>query len=241
MRYSTANFPASKPAHSELGPSASDKWMVCPAWRRFTQVIPKAPSGKAAEEGTEAHALLEAVLVGRIASVEHANMEMAKHVQSCADWVYAQSGIVHPEVEVDYGEEFGYVNLFGTSDIIIEHKEHLTVGDLKYGFGLVEAEDNSQMMIYLVGAVARFGEREKYRLVILQPRGNHFKGPIREVWVPHAELLVFKSKLAAAIADSYTNKPPVVGAHCRNYCAALATCSGVKEHAVRLFKSTDHG
>lgn len=223
----------SKPDHSELSPSASDKWMVCPAWRRLTAPLPKTSSA-AADEGTEAHALFEAMILNQ--RWESKNTEMLDYIGSCIDWVAEQEGTVHSEMELDYGEEFGYVNLFGTADLIIDHPNQLTVGDLKYGFGIVEAEANSQMMIYLVGAVAKFGPRQSYRLVILQPRANHFKGPIREVTVTPEELEAFKAKLQAAIADSYTNKPPVVGAHCRKYCAALAICPGVKAHAIKLFK-----
>lgn len=240
MRNYMPTSTTSKPAHSELGPSASDKWMSCPAWRRFTVALPKQASSAAADEGTMAHAVLESVLSEKIKVVEHPDLDVTRHIQSVADWVYRQKGVVHPEVEVDYGEEFGYVGLFGTSDIVIVHRSHLTVGDLKYGFGLVEVENNTQLMIYLVGSVAKFGKRKKYRLVILQPRGDHFKGPIREVWVTHAELEEFKLRLSQAIADSYSNKPPVVGPHCRKYCAALAVCPGVKEQSIRMFKESSH-
>lgn len=187
-----------------------------------------------------AHAVLEGVLSGKVKVVEHSDPDVTRHIQSVVNWTYNQKGTVHPEVEMDYGEEFGYVGLFGTSDIVIVHRFHLTVGDLKYGFGLVEVENNTQMMVYLVGAVAKFGKRKKYRLVILQPRGDHFKGPIREVWITHDELEAFKLKLNEAIADSYSNKAPVVGPHCRKYCAALAICPGVKEHSIRLFKESSH-
>jgi hypothetical protein len=207
--------------------------MLCPAWRRLTVPLPKTSSA-AADEGTEAHALFESMILMK--RVDCKNMEMFDYVGSCVDWVADQPGIIHAEMELDYGEEFGYVNLFGTADLIVDHPDCLTVGDLKYGFGIVEAEANSQMMIYLVGAVAKFGPRSSYRLVILQPRANHFKGPIREVIVTPEELDAFKAKLQAAIADSYTNKPPVVGAHCRKYCAALTICPGVKAHVIKLFK-----
>ena len=227
--------------HSELPPSSADKWMVCPAWRRLNAPLPRGKSSAAADEGTQAHALLENALAYKREEVQfNANPEMAKHIDNVMIWVKKQKGQVLAETQVDFGQAFGYVGLFGTSDIVIVHDNHITVADLKYGFGLVEVEDNPQLMLYLVGAVAKYGERKSYRLVILQPRGDHFKGPIREVKVTKIQLKQFKVKLEKAIADSYTNKPPVVGAHCRKYCNALGVCPGVKEHALRLFKETAH-
>ena len=145
--------------HSELGPSAADKWLVCPAWRRFTVGLPKTSSA-AADEGTQAHSYLESALRNKADKISGTDLKMSELLQPCLDWALQQKGIINPEVELDYGEEFGYTGLFGTADMVIDHEESLTIVDLKYGFGLVEVGANPQMMIYLVGAVAKFGERK---------------------------------------------------------------------------------
>ena len=226
--------------HSELSPSSSDKWMVCHAWRRLNVGIVEPPSSAAAEEGTQAHALLENILNYHHRDWVYSPKDpiMGGHIEGVMRWVRRQKGTIVSEGQIDFGSEFGYVGLFGTADVVIVSPNQLTVCDLKYGRGLVEVEDNSQLMIYLLGAIAKYGKRKKYRIVIMQPRADHFKGPIRQVVVPATKLNKFKVELQKAIAGNYANSPPTIGPHCRKFCKALAVCPGVRNHAMKLFKET---
>lgn len=237
--------PSKAPAHSELPPSSANKWFKCHAWLTLTRALPpemKSGTSAAAEEGTRAHTHLEEHLTGicDLSTVKEAGM--FDHLMPCVEWAERtaeeEGGELHTESRVDYGEYFGYVGFTGTVDLLIESPETLVIGDLKYGKGLVEVPNNLQMMCYLVGAVHRYGPRDSYRLVILQPRGNHPQGPIREWELTHEQFLGFAKELEAAIAANLNGGKATVGPHCREYCNVLPVCPAARQHSLRLFTNT---
>jgi hypothetical protein len=158
-----------------------------------------------------------------------------------AEWMQDQPGDLYPESRVDFGGQFGYEGLFGTSDAIIVTKAMIHVADLKYGKVWVDVVKNTQLMIYLSGAVALHGKRKKYRLTIAQPRATA-KGAFRSYDLPHSELERFNVELEKAIGANYKrSSKPAAGDHCRNYCPALGTCPAVKEKAIQIFRETPIG
>lgn len=229
------------PAHSELPPSSSDKWLNCHAWFRLTRGL-ESESSTAAEEGTLAHHHFEEHLSGIQGLDNLDNEEMQDGLLSCTEWVEAQveevDGELHTELRVDFGEQFGYVGLSGTADVIIASEKELMVADLKYGLMPVEVEENTQLLTYLVGAIHRFGPRKTYRLAILQPRGRHPKGPIRTWRVSKKRVAEFEEQLKTAIHGNYNGGSAVVGSHCRNYCLAAPVCPALADHSLRLFRET---
>lgn len=223
-------------SHSELPPSSADKWFFCHGWRRMVAGIEDQPS-EAAELGTRAHSWLADHLLG-IGQIENCpDPEMYDYLSSCIAWVEDQPGALHVEQSVDYGAPFGYVDLTGTADIILEAVDHLTIGDLKYGFGLVEVEYNLQLLIYLWGAVQKYGARPQYQIVILQPRAWHKDGPIRPFWISHEDLIKFSRDLEKAIAANYhPRSKPTVGDYCRKFCRAFGRCPAAAAHSLSLFQ-----
>jgi hypothetical protein len=199
-------------------------------------------SSAAAEEGTQAHELLEDHLAGRKNLADQPNSEMVDHLWGCADWIQSQvekrDGVLHCEVRVDFGEKFGFVDLTGTSDIVIVSEDSILIADLKYGFGQVEVQNNTQLLTYLVGAVHLFGPRPNYEIAVLQPRGHHPDGPIRTCYVTPEELTEFEDSLNRAITLNYNNGQLVVGDHCRHYCPALGVCPAVAKASIERFKMT---
>jgi hypothetical protein len=224
--------------HSELPPSSADKWFYCHAWRRLVHGVPDTPSA-AAEEGTLAHDWLANHLLGIRDLSELGDKIMYDHLMPVAEWVGDQPGELHVETQVDFGSAFGYTGLTGTSDAILVHPKHLTIGDLKYGRVFVDVNDNLQLKAYLVGAVAKFGRRPRYRLVIMQPRAwdEEKPGTIRETWISDEELQVFEAELDLAIAANYNPRSkPKVGEYCRHYCKALGRCPAAAEHSLNLLR-----
>ena len=51
-----------KPKHAKLAPSASSRWMNCPASIALEAKYPELPESEYAEEGTAAHSLAERCL-----------------------------------------------------------------------------------------------------------------------------------------------------------------------------------
>lgn len=228
---------SSTKAHADLPPSSSDKWLYCHGWLALNRGLPNETSAAAAE-GTEAHEVLESVLRGTLDLDTLKDNEMHDYLSSCLEWLFYQPGVIHPELRMDFGSTFGFVDLFGTSDVVIDHPEHLTVADLKYGMGLVEVEGNTQLLTYLSAAVEQFGPRERYRLAILQPRAYHPQGTIREWWLTHRELEEFRVLLGDAISRNYNRGKPTAGDHCRKYCKAQGSCPALARHSLELFRST---
>lgn len=113
--------------------------------------------------------------------------------------------------------------LYGTSDVIIyEPFGELIVMDFKYGKGKqVAAEHNDQAMYYGLGALRGILEEDeevsKVKLCIVQPRGYHPDGPVREWDITPEALLDFADHLiAAADLTKQEDAPVVPGDHCKD-------------------------
>lgn len=164
--------------------------------------------------------------------------DMADHLETVMDWLQDEHGTVCAELRMDFGSQFGFEGLTGTSDVVIVSPQLLTIGDLKYGLGVVEVTENPQLMVYLSAAVAFFGKRPLYRLVVMQPRAYHKHGPIRDFWVTNEELDEFNAVLEHAIRQNYSPTGKAVpGDWCRHWCKALPTCEAVQKKVLEVFKN----
>jgi hypothetical protein len=124
-------------------------------------------------------------------------------------------------------------DIWGTSDLIVVNTDELVVLDYKHGYGVVEVEDNAQLLTYAVGARRKYGRRRRYRLVIVQPRARHDAGPVRETMITDGELTKFATLLkAAAKATGAPNAPRTAGTHCR-WCRARGECPALAEFALQ--------
>ena len=172
--------------HAVLSASSSHRWTKCTPAARLELEFDDNESSAAAE-GTAAHALAEHKLRKALKMrskkpisyfdcdemdentdafvnfvLEH--LELAK--QSCSD------PLVLIEQRLDFSK---YVpDGFGTGDCIIISDKTLHITDLKYGMGiLVNAEHNSQMMLYSLGALEIYDslyDIEEISMTIFQPR-----------------------------------------------------------------------
>ncbi len=157
----------------------------------------------AADEGTMGHHFTEFTLRDRlIAGVNgdwqqyevanylgkmHADWRLAEHhvphLQGYVDFVWSlvlAGGRLYIENQVDYSEPLGVAHLegllraFGTSDALVVMPDGtLWVIDLKFGKWVVDAENNSQMLLYALGGYRRLRlihEITRFNLVIYQPR-----------------------------------------------------------------------
>jgi hypothetical protein len=140
----------------------------------------------------------------------------------------------------------------GTSDAIlyVPQSRELIVGDLKGGMSRVDAftttevidpifgsstlvtEPNKQLAMYADGALEEFGwmfgEIERVRLVIIQPRLNH----VSEYSLPVAELKQHIEALRLAAEAGRTSPVYAPGAKTCKFCPAQATCGAFREAAL---------
>lgn len=180
-------------AHALLSPSAAHRWINCAAAPRLEATVEDSGSSYAAE-GSLAHAYCAKKLkeyLGRPTNGEQAEiaeLDAQYHSGEMDEYTDTYKVIVLEklnaalertpdaqllvETRLDFSD---YVpEAFGTADAIIIADGCMEVIDFKYGKGVrVSAENNPQMMIYALGAFARFNFEyhiDRVRMTIVQPR-----------------------------------------------------------------------
>lgn len=172
--------------HALLSASSSKRWMNCTPSARLEEQFGESESIYAAE-GTAAHALAEhkvrkyLKMRSKKPKSEFDSDELDDYTDEYVSYVIeiiekvkqvCKDPIILVEAHLDYS---CYVpDGFGTGDIVIVADDTLYIIDLKYGKGVaVDAEWNSQMMLYSLGALELFDaiyDIEKVSMTIHQPR-----------------------------------------------------------------------
>ncbi len=177
--------------HALLGPSSSARWLACPPSARLTEFMPNETSVYA-EEGTKAHYLCEQVVRRSLpgwAGLPPAAMddlmggdaydaEMKEAAKLYAEFIHnIYDSFPHtPTVCVEQHVKMTYwvKECFGTCDCLLIGDGVLHVIDFKYGAGVpVSPEENTQMMLYALGAWDLFSatdDIQTVRMSIVQPR-----------------------------------------------------------------------
>jgi len=231
-------------AHATFGASSSERWMECPASIALCEKAPPQKQSEYASEGTDAHSVLEAFLKNPAKRFQTETflkqkypLEMVLHGMRAATWIINQmskGAVLLSETRVD-ASAFTREGEFGTLDAaIVEEFGTLTVCDYKYGQGVaVEAEGNTQMLYYALGIAERYNYNfSRVRMVILQPRAEHEKGPIREWVITIDELLEWKEKFKAGVERALDPLAEFKhGKWCR-WCPAAPLCPEISEKAI---------
>lgn len=242
-------------AHAKLSASGSGKWLVCTPSASLEDQFPDEQSAFAAE-GTFAHAVFEQELLHRLGRpvdplpqdlLHFDSADLRDHVQAAVDVALdrireARSRCADPVILVEQRVDFSrwVPEGFGTGDLVIIADDLVEVMDLKYGKGYeVEAEGNSQMKLYALGAYAALDhlyDIRRVRMTILQPRLRNYASSelLIEDLLEWAETVVKpRAQLAWDGHGEYA-----AGDHCSSYfCRARATCAARAQHAMTLAKA----
>jgi len=195
-------------AHAKLSASGSGRWLNCPASVRLSEGIEETVSPHAIE-GTVAHAVAEQLLrIGGNVPVTHPpggfDPVNESFIQDYLDFVREReqsikgdfATLIEAKVEYDRFVPEG----FGTCDALILRDGVVDVIDFKFGKGhLVKAKDNTQLMLYALGAYQTYGltwSINAFRLWIVQPRRDHIDGWAIDV----SELLTWAHNFVAPAA-----------------------------------------
>ena len=178
--------------HALLSASSSKQWLHCPPSVRLQENFPNESSVYAAE-GTYAHEVCEYKVrkylkerVKRPQSEEYDTEEIEQITDVYAEFVITiiekmKENGCEPLAFVEERVDYSHIapSGFGTADMLIIGKDEqgrgiLHVCDFKTGAGVfVDADHNSQMMLYAIGALAAYGflyDIEIVRMSIIQPR-----------------------------------------------------------------------
>lgn len=236
--------------HAKLSASGSEKWMTCTPSAQLEDQFPDEGS-EFASEGTFAHAVFEQEVltylerpvdplpqklmrfdskelrefVAEAVSVAIERIEAAR--ERCNDPVF----LVEQRLDFSPWVPEG----FGTGDLVIITDDLVEVLDLKYGKGIfVEAQDNSQMRLYGLGAyneLAHLYDIKRVRMTVLQPRLYNYGAeelPIQDLLDWAVDEVVPRAKLAWDGKGDY-----VAGDHCTScFCKARFTCKARAEQAI---------
>jgi hypothetical protein len=247
-------------AHAKLSASGSEKWMTCTPSARLEEQFPDEGS-EFAREGTFAHELFELTLKRclRMISADEAMVryaELKKNVfwsLELADHVSAAVHVVNERVEeararckdpvfmVEQRLDFStwVPEGFGTGDFVIITDGLIEVLDLKYGKGIrVDAENNSQMRLYGLGAyneLSMLYNITDVRMTVLQPRLDNY--PTETVSID-ALLDWAVTKVVPAAKLAWEGEGLFVpGDHCNScFCKARFQCKARGDASLALAK-----
>lgn len=253
--------------HARLSPSASHRWMHCPGSINLSAQVPPPPGSDYAIEGTAAHAVAEHCLknarstcdflLGSRAPIDGPENVMVDEDMISAVNIYLNHvrGLMKPlgrslAVETKFDLTFLGFECFGTNDAMVfdEHNKVLHIVDYKHGQGVeVEAEWNTQLMIYAIGAIHALEtdsvphvkplrkDIEHVVLTIVQPR-LMFSDEVIKTWeISKKDLLYWRDNVLvpAAMETSKETAKLFVGDHCR-FCPALAVCPEQVRNAMAI-------
>ena len=259
-----SNVEHSSRAHARLNASSSHRWMMCPPSVRLSEHFADKPSVNA-EEGTFLHELCELKLHRYLGDMdagaierqyaehrdndfytEEAESVTDEYVAFCIETIEAvrsscSDPLIMVEHRIDYSE---YVpEGFGTGDLIIVADGVIEIIDFKGGRYRVEANRNSQLMLYGLGALLEFDplyDIHSVRMSIVQPRVSN-----TATYEMSADDLLrwAETEVRPRALLAYEGKGEFcAGEHCR-YCKARFNCRARSEYHMQLaqrdFKQPD--
>lgn len=256
--------------HARLAPSASARWIACPGSIKLCEQVSEKPTSSYAQEGTVAHALASDCLVDWYFNSKEYDLstyigksisglgvgtsdilvteEMTEAVEVYLSYVkklVGEPGRGACGVELAFDIDQLCSGVYGTLDFFYYNAERstLTVVDYKHGSGVsVQAINNTQLMIYALGAMKYIWDSEQQeplhiKLVIVQPRV--FGEEAIRTYLMSSDKLKYWSmavmRPAAYIAET-DDAWLSAGEHCR-FCGALAVCPEQVKTALAVAKA----
>lgn len=238
--------------HAVLSASSSKQWLHCPPSIRLQENFPNESSVYAAE-GTFAHEVCEYKVrkylkerVKRPQSEEFDTEEIEQITDIYAEFVISiiekmKENGCEPLAFVEERVNYSHIapSGFGTADMLIIGKDEngkglLHVVDFKTGKGVfVDADHNSQMMLYALGGLAAYGfiyEIETVRMSIVQPRLDN----ISTFECTRQELEEWGESIKPIAKLAYEGKgEQKPGDWCR-FCRAKPVCKACADEALAL-------
>ena len=248
--------------HAKLSASSSKKWLNCPLSITLEGYFENEESVYA-KEGTIAHALGELKLnvdLGRISRSDYVfkkedllkdfseedEKEIENYTEDYIEFVmerYNKALATCEEAEILIEERLDYSKYaregFGTVDVVICDFENIEIIDLKYGKGVkVDAFENSQLMLYGLGALEIYGDLfgiKTVKMTVFQPRLDN----ISTYEISTEDLLEWGKEVVFDKAEQAFDGIGECnyGSHCdEGFCKAKHLCKTYTEHHTQITK-----
>jgi hypothetical protein len=234
--------------HALLSPSASTRWLKCPASVEESRTMVSADS-VASRNGTAGHEVLNIwlttgspPLLGAVcANGLLVTQEMIDQARAAVDYVKAYClGRQHTllcEEKVEIGSVFGLEPgvCEGTADIIAMTGSELMVADFKTGYQEVIAEENTQLLLYAIGAMEDMGWMyDQVLLVIIQPSC----GEPKEWVLTKSEMMKRVTEMEPKVKLALSKDAPYVPTEegCQ-YCPAAGVCKALQAESLKLARA----
>lgn len=230
-----------------LSASSSSRWINCPPSVRLNHKY-KEETSIYAIEGSCAHSLGENKInkrLGRkadlnISDLDFYNEEMEEYTTDYANFVMEEiSKVNDPIVLVEQKLDLSSFakESFGTADCIIVSEKTVHVIDMKYEMGvLVDANNNTQLMLYGLGALNLFEgiyDIETVKLIIFQPRRENissFEISVDDLYKWDKEVVMPMENLA------YNGEGEFKVENWCKFCKAKNTCRKRAEYCLEIVK-----
>lgn len=226
--------------HAILSASSSHRWLNCPPSVRITEGYQDEVSDYALE-GTDAHTLCEYKLKKALDLLdgEHPMPRLdwySEEMEDCANGYVSyilelieeiKKTCPNPIIMIEQRLDFSnYVEQgYGTGDFVIVADGLIHIVDYKHGQGVqVDAYENSQLMLYALGALEMFGnlyDITDVRMTVYQPRRSNistFTMKAKDLYEWANDVLIPISNLAYKGLGEYKS-----GDWCQ-FCKAKTTC-----------------
>ena len=239
-------------AHSKLGPSGAKRWLNCAGSVALEAKMPKR-SSPAAAQGSVAHKIAEEfhtgkvdlielqMRVGEIVKYDGFDIEIDEQmideavnyhevIEQLTTELFAQrkSSPVVSKTEAEVKAPSIHADVWGTADKIVYRKgDVLLLVDYKYGKGVVEVEENDQLMQYAVAVMDTESgwAFDKVVLVVVQPRASHEEGRVRRWDTTPAFLREYAKKAQrAAVETQNPNAKRTPDSEWCRWCRAQTIC-----------------
>lgn len=212
------------------------RFMACNGSRSITQVQPFAPDDTMRNEGDAAHWLIEQVFNRKYGTDElvdrpafngvYVTEQMIEDVTPCINAIQGRGAV---EVVTSYSDGVAY-DVRGRADWIAFEGTTLHVGDFKYGWSIVEPEENWTLLSHVMGWCYNnpnlCDQMTDVILHIWQPRPHHPLGKVRSVPYSKQQLQQFWVSLFFKLTqpDGMLN----TSKHCKD-CLGMINCPAAQK------------
>lgn len=254
-------------SHSKYSASSSHRWLRCPASIQAENIVDDDNQSPYAIEGTRAHELahlfgvnnyttLQDVLTKFETTDEHKDMLIGFTDSDIEAMLFYSNYTISLSKRVTednggrctslYEHRVNYPSIhpdgYGTVDYLLvdNANKEVHIVDFKFGMNKVSAYNNSQLLLYALGAydsvLTHTPDRDdyEYHMVIIQPRADHVDKHI----VDGDALRLFAKNIRNHIIPEINRENPkrVAGKVQCEYCSARSTCNEFLNHSNEIIK-----